>query len=384
MKRICAVLLFGAMLLSLSGCDNVPEFGELAPTMWYSVEVDPIGLVLTGWPGRSGLNREPYPEVDLTKIEKMPVYKATGKAADKRADGKALAEKFGIDLSYIESAWSDTDDIYMENGEFCAGYRDAENLFSVDIVPTGDYRDFYEERYDIMALSENRLRFSAVSPRGGDDVSLKKIGIDIPDTLSSISFTLNDDSTCEISAEEEKAIASFFTEYVNSNPDIFPFKVSEYYTETKRYGLWANNDEGEMCGAAGTRVIFCNCEDVTEADILAAHHKLTDVITAAYIVGTTWQEGCETTHRVEITVEEYSESYELVGEYDIIPFENAEKRFKNNENVNYTREIPEDETDEHKSVYLKYIIDSEGYARPVYVYGISPNDSSAWIDAIER
>ena len=121
MKRICAVLLFGAMLLSLSGCDNVPGFGEPVPTMWYSVEVDPIGLVLTGWSDRSGLNREPYPEVDLTKIEKMPVYKATGKAADKRADGKALAEKFGIDLSYIESVWNDTDHIYMENGEFC-GY----------------------------------------------------------------------------------------------------------------------------------------------------------------------------------------------------------------------------------------------------------------------
>ncbi len=384
MKRICAVLLFGAMLLSLSGCDNIPAFGEPAPTMWYSVEVDPIGLVLTGWPNRSGLNENPYPNVDLTKIKKMPVYKATGKTVDQRADAKALAEKFDIDLSYIESVWSDTDDIYMENGEFCASYKDLENRFAVDIVPTGDYRDFYKERYDITARSENLLEYSAVSPRGGNDVSLKKIGIDIPDTLSSISFTLNSDSTCEISAEEEKAIASFFTEYINSNPDIFPFEVSGHYTETKRYGLWAENDEGEICGDAGTRVIFCSCEDVTEADILAAHHKLTDVITAAYIVETTWFEGYETTHRVEITVEEYSESYELVGEYDIIPFEKAEKRFKNNDNVNYTREIPEDETDQHKSVYLKYIIDSEGYARPVYVYGISPNDSSAWIDAIER
>ncbi len=384
MKRICAVLIFGAMLLSLSGCDKVPEFGEIMPTMWYSVEVDPIGLVLSGSPDRSGLNKNPYPDIDLTKIKKMSVYKVTGKATDQMADGKTLAEKFGINLSYIESVWSDTDDVYTENGEFCASYKGLENVFDIDIVPTGNYDDFYKERYSVAAWSENRLEYSAVSPRGGDDVSLKKIGIDIPDTLSSISFTLNDDSTCEISAEAEEAIVSFFTEYINSNTDIFPFEVSGYYTETKRYGLWAKNDEGEICGDAGTRVIFYNCDDVTEADILAGHHRLTDVITAAYTVETTWLEGYETTHSVEITVEEYSESYELVGEYDIIPFEEAEKRFKNNDNVNCTREIPKDETDEYKTVYLKYIIDAEGYARPVYIYGTSPNDSSMWIDAIER
>ena len=89
-------------------------------------------------------------------------------------------------------------------------------------------------------------------------------------------------------------------------------------------------------------------------------------------------------HSVEITVGEYSESFEKVGEYDIIPLKEAERRFKNNADVNYTREIPEDESDEDKGIFLKYITDSEGYVRPVYVYGISPNDSSAWIDAIER
>ena len=73
-----------------------------------------------------------------------------------------------------------------------------------------------------------------------------------------------------------------------------------------------------------------------------------------------------------------------MGEYDIIPFEEAERRFKNDEEINYTREIPADESDEYKAVYLKYITDSEGYVRPVYIYGVSPNDSSMWIDAIER
>ncbi len=385
MKRICTVLLFGAMLLSLSGCDNVPEFGEITPTMWGSVEVDSIGLVFSGQANRSGSNPNPYPDIDLTKIKKMLVYKATGKATDKRADGKALAEKNGIDYNHLKSIWSDTEDVFTANGEFCHQYRDDESLFSVHIVPTGDFDDYYKERYEIAAWNKNLLEYSAVSPLGSDDISLKKIGFNIPDEVSSIKYALNDDFlTCEISDEEEKKIVSFFTDYINDNPDIFPFKARGYYVETKRYGLWAENDEGEICGDAGTRVIFYDCDDVSEADILAAHHGLTDVITAAYIAGTTWLEGYETTHSVEITIEEYSGSYELIGEYDVIPFKEAEKRFKNNYNVNYTREISADESDEHKAVYLKYIIDSEGYVRPVYVYGISPNDSSMWIDAIER
>ena len=386
MKRRISALLVLAVVLGISSCGAQPsDFGGIAPLMWGSIEIDPIGLVFSGQANRSGSNPNPYPDIDLAKIKKMPVYKATGKATDKRADGKALAEKFGIDLSYIESVWSDTEDVFTASGEFCHQYRDDESLFSVHIVPTGDFDDYYKERYEIAAWNENLLEYSAVSPLGSDDISLKKIGFNIPDEVSSIKYTLNDDFlTCEISDEEEREIVSFFTDYINDNPDIFPFKARGYYVETKRYGLWAENDEGEICGEAGTRVIFCNCDEVSEADILAAHHGLTDVITAAYMAGTTWLEGYETTHSVEITIEEYSESYELIGEYDVIPFKEAEKRFKNNDNVNYTREISADESDEHKAVYLKYIIDSEGYVRPVYVYGISPNDSSMWIDAIER
>ena len=273
MKKKSIASLMCGVVITLSGCQTVPGFGEITPLMWDTVEMDPIGLVLSGVEDRSGSNSNPYPDVDLTKISKMPVYKATGKADDQRADGKAIAEKFGIDYNYLKSIWSDTEDV---------------------------------------------------------------------------------------------------------------FTADEYYSENMRYGLWWHNDEGKMCGAAGTRVVFLSCDNATEADILAAHHGLTDTITAAYIVQTDWNELYQTTHSVEITVAEYSESFEKVGEYDIIPFEEAERRFKNNENVNYTREIPEDESDENKEVFLKYITDSEGYVRTVYVYGISPNDSSVWIDAIKR
>ncbi len=386
MKKKSIASLMCGVVITLSGCQTVPGFGEITPLMWDTVEIDPIGLVLSGVEDRSGSNSNPYPDVDLTKISKMPVYKATGKADDQRADGKAIAEKFGIDYNYLKSIWSDTEDVFTSDGGFCASLRDDEQSFSVHIVSTVNYDDYYRERYEIVAWSGNNpLKYSAVSPLGSDDISLKKIGINLPDKISSVSYTLNDDFyTCEISEEEEKEIASFFMDYINENSDIFPFKADEYYSENMRYGLWWHNDEGEMCGAAGTRVVFLSCDNATEADILAAHHGLTDTITAAYIVQTDWNELYQTTHSIEITVAEYSESFEKVGEYDIIPFEEAERWFKNNENVNYTREIPEDESDENKEVFLKYITDSEGYVRPVYVYGISPNDSSVWIDAIKR
>jgi len=386
MKKKSIASLMCGVVITLSGCQTVPDFGEISPLIREGVEIDPIGLVLSGVEDRSGLNVNPYPDVDLTKINKMPVYKATGKTEDYRADGKTIAEKFGIDYNYLKSIWNDTEVVFTADGEICAGLRDDERSFSVHIVPTGSHDDYYRERYEIVAWSGNNpLKYSAVSPVDSDDVSLKRIGINLPDTISSISYTLKDDFyTCEISEEKEKEIASFFMDYINGNSDVFPFKAGAYYSENMRYGLWWHNDEGEMCGAAGTRVVFLNCADATEADILAAHHGLTDTITAAYIVQTDWNEPYQTTHSVEITVAEYSESFEKVGEYDIIPFEEAERRFKNNEDVNYTREISEDESDEDMEVFLKYIIDSEGYVRPVYVYGISPNDSSVWIDAIKR
>lgn len=386
MKKKSIASLMCGVVITLSGCQTVPDFGEISPLIREGVEIDPIGLVLSGVEDRSGLNVNPYPDVDLTKISKMPVYKATGKTEDYRTDGKTIAEKFGIDYNYLKSIWNDTEDVFTADGEICAGLRDDERSFSVHIVPTGSHDDYYRERYEIVAWSGNNpLKYSAVSPVDSDDVSLKRIGINLPDTISSISYTLKDDFyTCEISEEEEKEIASFFMDYINEKSDIFPFKTGEYYSENMRYGLWWHNDDGEMCGAAGTRVVFLNCANATEADILAAHHGLTDTITAAYIVQTDWNESYQTTHSVEITVAEYSESFEKVGEYDIIPFEEAERRFKNNEDVNYTREISEDESDEDMGVFLKYITDSEGYVRPVYVYGISPNDSSVWIDAIKR
>lgn len=385
MKKKHTIFL-AAVILSLSGCGKTPEFGEIAPLMWESIEIDPIGLVLSGQPNRSGENPNPYPDIDLAEISKMPVYKVTGKTKDYRANGKAVAEKFGIDYNYLTSVWSDTEDIFTADGELCTGIRDDESLFSVCVVPTGSDEDYYRERYEISARSENNLlEYSAISPLDSDDVSLKKIGINLPNEISSIKYTLKDDFyTCEISEEDEKKIVSFLADYINDNPDIFPFKADEYYAENKRYGLWWYNDEDEICGAAGTRVIFYSCEDADGADILAAHHGLTDVITAAYIVGTTWLEGYDTTHSVQITVEECSAGFEKVGEYDIIPFKEAQRRFEDNDNVNYTREIPAEESDENKRPYLKYITDSEGYVRPVYVYGISPNDSSMWIDAIER
>ncbi len=386
MKKKCIAALICGVVVGFSGCQTVPEFGEIAPLMWEGIEIDPIGLIFSGLTTRSGSNNNPYPDIDLADIERMPVYKATGKTEDQRADGKAIAEKFGIDYNYLASIWSDTEDVFTADGEFCADLRDDEQSFSVHIVPTGNNDDYYRERYEIVSWSENKpLEYSAVSPLESDDVSLKRIGINLPYEISSIRYTLKDDFyTCEISEEEKETIASFFTDYINDNPDIFPFKAGEYYAENKRYGLWWYNDENEICGAAGTRVIFYNCENIDEADILASHHGLTDTITAAYIVQTDWNELYQTIHSVEITVAEYSESFEKVGEYDIIPFEEAERRFKNDEEVNYTREIPADESDEYKAVYLKYITDSEGYVRPVYIYGVSPNDSSAWIDAIER
>jgi len=368
------------------GVSECSRVGEITPLMWGSVEVDPIGLVLSGQANRSGSNPNLYPDIDLTKIEKMPVYKVTGKAEDRRADGKAIAEKFGIDYNYLKSIWNDTEDIFTAKGEICEKLTDDEQLFSVHILPTADSRDYYKERYTITAWKENLLEYSAVSPLESDGISFKKIGINIPDEISCISYTLKDDLyTCEIAEDEEKKIISFFKDYINSNSDIFPFKAKEYYSENKRFGLWWYNDEGEICGSAGTKVIFYNCDNAAESDIIAAHHGLTDIITAAYIVDTDWNEPpYQTTQAVEITIEEFSESFEKVGEYNIIPFKEAERCFKNNDNVNYTREIMLDESDENKAVYLKYITDSKGYVRPVFVYGVSPNDSSAWIDAIKR
>ena len=192
------------VVITLSGCQTVPDFGEISPLIWEGVEIDPIGLIFSGLEDRSGLNRNPYPDIDLTKISKMPVYKVTGKSEDQRADGKAIAEKFGIDYNYLESIWDDTEDVFTADGGFCAGLRDDERSFSVHIVPTGSHDDYYRERYEIVAWSGNNpLKYSAVSPLGSDDVSLKRIGINLPDTISSVSYTLKDDFYTFESAEEK-------------------------------------------------------------------------------------------------------------------------------------------------------------------------------------
>lgn len=70
-----------------------------------------------------------------------------------------------------------------------------------------------------------------------------------------------------------------------------------------------------------------------------------------------------------------------MGNYDIITVDEAERRFENDDDIFYTysHKLPYDD------IYLAYIIDAQGYIRPIYTAVNHGEDLMyvMWTDAIE-
>lgn len=288
---------------------------------------------------RGGTYANPFPDIDLSCVNTLPIYTSRWTEEIGRTELNTFLASYNI--------MADDHDIY---------FNEVERNVS-----------FFRYDFDLQFCSSYKS-LEVVNPIKFDsDISSE---IELP---SDITYTLSSNGKPMFSVDVKKQISENITSYLNSHEDLFGH-VNETVITTTELSRSSN--------ALTVELKSSNCSD-NVTDIILDYFGFLDNldVTLHYDFDNKIWNG--------MTITRYSrERFAEVGEYSIIPYSEAFRRFRENDTVNYTRHC-DYETIKNCDVYLIYIMDSNDYIRPIYVCTSADFieydnafGSFAWIDAI--
>lgn len=330
MKRFLAVPLLAAILFALSGCvEDPPRIGSIEK-IEYAFSF-PIMY-------RNGVIKNRYPDVDLSEIKVLPVYTSEWDEIMGNEEMNAFFKEFDIIPG--------ENDVYVN--ETNLGY------FSYDVYM----------RFD---SSDRAMNYT----NAADPYPETLLNIGAPHYLE---YTANYESgILSLSEDTANEISEHITEYISRHNGLFGDIDDVRITSAS---LWTYGDTYDImleleCAGYGT------AEDIILNYSGFLDNLKIDLLYSEEYCG--WE---------SITVERCTrDRFKEVGTYDIIPYDEVCRRFKEDKGINYSCCTHDDIAD--FDVYLIYIMDG-GYIRPVYVstsHGFADFDNAlgsfAWTDAIE-
>lgn len=328
---------------------------------------------------RDGMVHYLYPDIDVSEITALPVYKITEIENNDLLHENAIefAEKLNINLDFVSAENCTVHDKHSE-------FPTSECIFKAENKSVR----FRASDSDVFISDNDRgyqsIKISALNSETAvsvcdycnDTVYMNKIGLDFPENIKNIKLKNNENIITE---NEEHDIGEWLRKYINEHKDIFPFTVEKFHVEhNMALTLNANN---ELVGRYHTDVYFYKDCTASATDALLGYYDFTDYIKATYVVINI--DGYELAE-VIFTFPKETFIKEKIADYKLISYRAAEQIFKKGENVNYSDDADAESIKDYE-LRLAYVLDNNGYARPVYVKQNSFgwfSKETAWIDAI--
>lgn len=340
------VIFWGMLIICatfFSGCNQSKRFGDISdPSSLTSLQV-------TGF-STSGFYSTCYPELDLSDIEKLPVYHASRIDCETRLEQleKKIPGIFYNSLNLIESQ---NNSYSNESGSFCVGFDN--NCDWIYFRNAEQSKTFFEE-----------------------------VGLRLPEK----DIAKYNEKTGELTINEKK-IQTLIQECEGMAVQLrnADFCLGDY--SVRREGLW--NDKKNIIHANYSITIsYTNAYPETTKDRLLNYYNLYDRIDFIF--------SFQHDDIFDFKIKSYTvENLYLVDDYGIISPEKSIERFDDNINVYFSYDKIDEkvtfnadtESIKDYSIYIIYVCDKENFIRPIYSkqdYRFVGNFfGAAWIDAIK-
>ncbi len=343
MKKVILGVMLIIGVTIFNGCNRTKQFGDIS---------DPssmISLQVTGF-STSGFYSTRYPELNLSDIEKLPVYKSPVIDCETRLEQieKIIPRDFYNSLNLIESQ---SNSYSNNNGSFSVGFD-------------------YNCDWIYFRTAEQSKNF------------FDNVGLRLPEK-NTVKYN---EKTGELAINEEKLQTLIQKcEEIAVKLRNQDFRLGNY--SVRREGLWS--DEKNVIHANYSITIsFTNVHPETTRDRLLDYYNLYDRVDFTFLF--------QHDDIFDFQIKSYTvENLIFVDDYSVIPIEKSIERFDDNVNVYFSYDKIDGEltfnadTESIKdyNIYIIYVCDKENFIRPIYLkqdYNFVGNFfGSAWIDAIE-
>lgn len=342
------------LLISLSGCEKAEPLPFLDEK---EAEIKAVSYHSGEYPVKA----------NLSEIDALPVYTVTDDSIDRsRQMAELTAGYFGID---IDSAGMEKAELYSVSPIY-----DPYFLYENCQKDTADYR-LYE------GSSFIRLRSTPVSVsfQSYDNVydslnMLKRFGFE---HINSTGFSYDKEADAVILPPDELAqFEKMSEEYIAENSDMFPGEYRLYYSnayvDPGAHPLIHDDIQYRV------NLYYSVNEPSSAAEKLLYYSDLTPKLCFHYIVYS------DNSREAQTVVYYPCDNLTEVGTYDIIPYDEAGKRFELGTDVHLFYGEAQS-TDEERGIFLVYVIDTSGVLRPVWIcQNVDSHtlEGAEWIDAI--
>jgi len=328
-----------------SGCaqNDLPDMGN-----------DVNQLKISGL-SRNGDLMNPYPEIDISQITSLPVYKASNVDID--PSYKKIIE---LETEYVGSIYDHKPPFYVDSEWNILDYGygiDLKHSFDSDICINEEvytasnsgfhvyFRDVLQEKYsDIFSFP-----FDKFHPA------------EIDESISCY--------------EAVNMLMPAVDTHINEQDMIYPNSYS--YTDYKYYAV------AESVGNYGLILNFRPQEMSSDKDILLDYFDLCNKVSFEFQwykkeQDESWKSDCVSLDITSST----TDNYEYVGDYELITVEEAKEKIDNAGDDVFEFMFGR-KGGEYDDIHIVYIADGQGYLRPVYAT-TNKNTHRVWIDAIKK
>lgn len=337
---VCAL----CILLTFTGCGqkSLPPLTDETPNMLKET-----------FKTRNGDWVNTYPEINISNITSLPVYKVgTNSLDDLYEDVLSLESAYGEPVPFTE--WRIQNNEYnieltntVSAEEYGFDFNDTEKSFSANHDGFRIYlRDILHDRN----IERFTLLFDTFSPT------------EIDETMD-----------CAAAAE---ILRSVYEEHMNN----YDFIYDGFFYTDYRYYVVEN-----IVDKRGLILNFRQKELLSDQEVLLDYYDICDKVSFEIQWHKEVPEDFPFSYSytsIPLYIRKFStNNYDFLGNYDIITVDEAKIRFENGDKIFYinSRKLPYDD------IYLAYIIDAQGYIRPIYTAVNHGEDLMyvMWTDAIE-
>ncbi len=339
-----------ALLIMLSGCtqSELPDIDN---------EVTQLKILdMT----RNGDLINPYPEIDISQITSLPVYKASTVNID--LSYKKIME---LETKYLGSIYDLKPPFYVADEWRIWDYGYRIDLINYLSASSSDQDLYGEEEIYIASNSGFHIYFRDI----------------LQDKYSSVfSFPFDKCPPAEIDKsiscdEAVNMLMPAVDTHIKEQDMIYPNSYS--YTDYKYYAV------AESVGNYGLILNFRPQEMSSDKDILLDYFDLCNKVSFEF----QWymkeqDESCRSDCVSLDITSSTTDNYEYIGDYELITVEEAKEKIDNAGDDVFEFMFGR-KGGEYDDIHIVYIADGQGYLRPVYAT-TNRNTHRVWTDAIKK
>lgn len=304
---------------------------------------------------RNGDLINPYPEIDISQITSLPVYKASNVNID-----PSYKKIMDLETEYMSPICDYKSSFYVDDEWHIWDYGygiDLEHSFDSDICINDEVYTASNSGFHVYFRDVLQKKYSDIFSFPFDKCPL----IEIDKSIS-----------CD---EAVNILMPTVDTHIKKQGIIYPNNYS--YTDYKYYAV------AESVNNYGLILNFRPQELSSDKDILLDYFDLCNKISFEFQwykkeEDELWKSDCVSLNINSST----TDNYEFIGEYDLITIEEA-KEIIDNAGDDVFEFLFGRKGGEYDDIHIIYIADKQGYLRPVYAT-TNRNTHRVWTDAIKK